>query len=55
MVKNDKKKPFNEGAKEKSDGLLDVLSAQPAPVILHQQAQYIQCNICHSCVCSAHR
>ncbi len=44
--------PLNEGAKEQSDGLLYVLSAQPTPLVLHQQTQNVQSNICHSCVCS---
>lgn len=43
--------PLNEGTKEQSDGFLYVLCAQPAPLILHQQTQNVQCHICHSCVC----
>lgn len=43
--------PLNEGAKEQSDGLLYILSAQPTPLVLHQQTQDIQSYVCHSCVC----
>lgn len=44
--------PLDEGAKKQPDGFLNVLSAQPAPLVLHQQTQDVQSNICHSCVCS---
>lgn len=44
--------PLNEGAKEQPDGLLYVLCAQPTPLVLHQQTQNVQSNICHSRVCS---
>lgn len=37
--------PVNKGPKQQSDGLLDVLSAQPAPLPLHQQAQDVESHI----------
>lgn len=27
--------PLNEGTKEQSDGFLDILCAQPAPLVFH--------------------
>lgn len=42
--------PLNKSPKEKSDGFLNVLSTQPAPLVLHEQTQDVQSNICHSCV-----
>ena len=48
----EKELPLDEGAKEQSDGLLNVLSAQPTPLVLHQQTQDVQNNICNSCVCT---
>lgn len=46
--------PLNEGTKEESDGFLDVLCAQPAPLVLHQQTQDVQGDVCQSGVCSKH-
>ena len=42
--------PLDEGSEEQTDGLLDVLGAQPAPLVPHQQAQDVQGHICHGCV-----
>ena len=47
--------PLNEGAEEQSDGLLYILSAKPTPLVLHQQTQDVQSNICHSRVCNTHK
>lgn len=41
--------PLNEGPKEQVADLLDVLRAQPAPVIQQQQTQHIQGQISQSC------
>jgi len=43
--------PFNKSAKEQSNGFLDVFCTQPAPLVLHQQTQDIQSNICQGSVC----
>lgn len=37
--------PVNKGPKQQSDGLLNVLSAQPAPLPLHQQAQDVESHV----------
>lgn len=37
--------PLNEGPKEQPDAPLDVFSAQPTPLVLHQQTQDIQSQV----------
>lgn len=42
--------PVDKSSKEQSDGLLHVLSAQPAPLFLHQQAQDVQDHLSQCCL-----
>lgn len=42
--------PLNEGPKEQVEDLLDVLCAQPAPVIHQQQTKHIQGQVSQSCL-----
>lgn len=49
---NDCTSPFNKSAKEQSDGFLDIFCTQPAPLVLHQQTQDIQSDICQGSVCT---
>lgn len=39
------KSPVNKGPEQQPDGLLNVFSAQPAPLPLHQQAQDVKSHI----------
>lgn len=42
--------PLNEGPKEQVKDLLDVLCAEPAPVIHQEQAQQVQGQVSQSCL-----
>lgn len=47
--------PVNKGPKQQPDGPLNVFSAQPAPLLLHQQAQDVQSHLCQRRLrCCAH-
>lgn len=42
--------PLNEGPEEQVEDLLDVLRAQPAPVIHQQQTKHVQGQVSQSCL-----
>lgn len=42
--------PLNEGPEEQVEDLLDILCAQPAPVIHQQQTKHIQGHVSQSCL-----